>query len=64
MTEKTHCAILAGKQLMKETRVLVEQSQASCRASRALLEALEESLVNDKMEWPEPDKCSSAPNCS
>ena len=64
--EKTQQAICGTKELMRRTRFLVEQSQASCRASIALLEALEESILMymDKVDWKKPDQCSSAPNRS
>jgi len=41
---------------MEETRILLEQSRASCRASRTLLGALKESLISDKVNWREFDK--------
>ena len=40
--ESTQQAILGTQELMRQTRLLVEQSEASCRESRALIEALEE----------------------
>jgi hypothetical protein len=60
--EKTQQAIRGTQELMRQTRFLVEQSQASCRASRALLEALEESLLIDQLDWGKPDLCPSVPN--
>jgi len=62
--EETQQAIRGTEELMRQTRFLVEQSQASCRASRALLEALEESILMDmdKVDWKKPDQCSSGPN--
>ena len=64
--EKTQQAICGTKELMRQTRFLVEQSQASCRSSRGLLEALDESILMDmdKVDWKKPDQCSSAPNRS
>jgi hypothetical protein len=64
MKEKTQRAIRGGEKLMNETRLLVEQSQASCRTTRVLLETLEESLLSEQMGWREPDRYSSAPNRS
>ena len=55
MREKTQQAVCGSQELMRETRLLLEESRASCRASRALLEALEESLLIDQLNWPEPD---------
>jgi len=60
MSEKTQQAIRGSQQLMEETRILLEQSHASCRASRTLLEALEESLFNDLVDWRELHNGSSA----
>jgi len=64
MREKTEQAIRGSKQLMEETRILLEQSRASCRTSRTLLEALEESLISDKVNWAEFDENPSAPSRS
>jgi len=60
--EETQQAIRGTEELMRQTRFLVEQSQASCRASRVLLEALEESILIDRVDWKKPDQCSSVPN--
>src|SRR5262249_37314384 len=62
MREKTEQAIRGSEELMRQSRLLIKQSQTSCRASRALLEALEESLLLTGVDLQEPGECSSAPN--
>ena len=48
MRKETQQAICWSQVSMREIRVLVEQTRASCQASRALLEALDESPLIDQ----------------